>query len=154
MDACRPGRIQPPGGKSDLIAYILVAGIAIAGRAELHPDTRVGNALDHATAGIAPESVDAIATSPTYPYRAFHVVAYREAVRVLKTGAGWWSISWTTIRGGEAQGVHLWHRSTLITIGLEYVTGEAVAARRMGHGKNRASRVAEEWVLVFDKPES
>lgn len=38
--------------------------------ASLHPDTKVGDALDlEGTAGIAPESVDAVATSPTYGNR-------------------------------------------------------------------------------------
>lgn len=37
--------------------------------ADLHPDTRHGNALDLEAADIEPESVDAIATSPTYGNR-------------------------------------------------------------------------------------
>lgn len=51
--------------------------------ADMHPDTLVGNALDLSTAGIAPESVDAIATSPTYGNRmADHHNAQDDSVRL------------------------------------------------------------------------
>jgi DNA modification methylase len=84
-------------------------------------------------------------------YQAFHALAWAECYRVLKPGGMMVVNISDHIRGGEAQGVHLWHAATLGATGFEPVMGIPVATKRHRRGENHEARVGEEWVLVFEK---
>ena len=84
-------------------------------------------------------------------YRRFHALAWGECYRVLKPGGTMVVNISDHIRGGEPQGVHLWHAAMLGRVGFEPVTALPVATKRHRRGENHEARVAEEWVLVFEK---
>lgn len=87
-------------------------------------------------------------------YQAFHVVAWREALRVLRPGGRLIINVSNHIRAGVEVDVAGWHSEACEALGFERIAGERVDTKRMGFGANRDARVDGEVVLVFRKASS
>ena len=87
-------------------------------------------------------------------YREFHLQAWREAARVLRTGGRLVLNISDHIRQGERQHVSSWHVESIISLGLSLVDATRVETPRHREGANAHLRVASELVLAFDKATS
>lgn len=84
-------------------------------------------------------------------YRDFHEQVWAECVRVLKPGGSMILHISDHIRKGQVQHVSQWHRDVLVNLGLTFVEGRELAARRMKFGANRELRVVSEFLYHFKK---
>jgi SAM-dependent methyltransferase len=85
-------------------------------------------------------------------YRRFHRKAWKEAIRVLKPGGIFIVNIGDHIRKHKRVPVSKWHYQTLKKLGLEPVEIKKVTVRKLRHGKNYATRIPFEHVMVFRKP--
>lgn len=85
-------------------------------------------------------------------YRKFHMEAWAEAIRVLRSGGRFVLNIKDHVRGGELQLVSHWHVACLSSRGLSYLTGIAVPTRNLNAGANADLRTSVELVFVFHKP--
>jgi SAM-dependent methyltransferase len=85
-------------------------------------------------------------------YRAFHRLAWQEAVRVLRPGGRFVLNIKDHMRARELQLVSHWHVATLAELGLSYFTGRAVPTPSLRYGANADLRMDHEYVFVMDKP--
>lgn len=85
-------------------------------------------------------------------YRAFHIRAWQESIRVLAPGGSMIVNVSDHIRKSEVQSVVDWHRDTLQGLGLTFWAHERVTTQRMKNGAGAELRVAHESVLVCRKP--
>ncbi len=85
-------------------------------------------------------------------YREFHLQAWNEAVRVLRSGGRFVLNIKDHIRDGVQQPVSAWHVATLTALGLELNAelSQGVPTRHLRQGTN-TERAGQELVLVFDK---
>jgi hypothetical protein len=83
-------------------------------------------------------------------YRAFHILAWTEAIRVLRSGGRFVLNVKDHIRAGKRQYVAGWHVSTLCRLGLDLTFHIEVGTPGMRYGENRDARVPE-MVYVLDK---
>lgn len=84
-------------------------------------------------------------------YRAFHLKAWPEAIRVLRPGGRFVLNIADHIRKGKRQPVSAWHAKCLMDCGLTFVDVIAVSTRKLRQGSNRQFRVDGELVWVFEK---
>lgn len=84
-------------------------------------------------------------------YREFHVMAWKEAVRVLRPGGRLVLNISDHIRQGKRQYVSSWHIETLVSLGMPLADATRVETRRHREGANAHLRVDSELVLAFDK---
>ncbi|HVF12155.1 MAG TPA: methyltransferase domain-containing protein [Actinomycetota bacterium] len=87
-------------------------------------------------------------------YRAFHEVAWEEAVRVLRPGGRFVLNIKDHIRNGERQPVSIWHIKCLERVGLVLADVIPVATRSLRVGANADARMTAELVVVMDKAKS
>lgn len=85
-------------------------------------------------------------------YRAFHVEAWTEAVRVLRPGGRFILNIKDHPRNGKRQYVSRWHHDTLVTLGLTHETIEHIEAAGMRYGANR-ERTKTELIYTFRRPQ-
>jgi hypothetical protein len=85
-------------------------------------------------------------------YRKFHRKAWRESIEVLKPGGLFIVNIGDHIRKHKRVPVSKWHYQTLKKLGLEPVEIKKVTVRKLRHGKNYATRIPFEYVMVFRKP--
>lgn len=85
-------------------------------------------------------------------YRAFHVDAWTEAVRVLRPGGRFVLNIKDHIRAGTYQDVTAFHVDTLTRLGLTITAIRPVATRSLRSGSNGELRVDAELVIALDKP--
>lgn len=83
-------------------------------------------------------------------YRAFHLRAWREALRVMRPGGRFVLNISDHKRGHEVRHVTDFHRWTLQALGLIVVKEKKVCTPRNRFGANRDARVDYEWVIVLD----
>lgn len=84
-------------------------------------------------------------------YRAFHLKAWSEAVRVLRPGGRFVLNIKDHIRDGERQPVSAWHAGVFMDLGLKFIDCIPVVTSHLRQGANGAARVDAELVWVFDK---
>ncbi|HXH58432.1 hypothetical protein [Iamia sp.] len=85
-------------------------------------------------------------------YRAFHLRAWTEAVRVLRPGGLFVINVKDHIRGGDKQEVVAWHLDTVgRTLGLELIALDVVPTRGLMAGQNHDKRTVAEIVATFRK---
>jgi tRNA G10 N-methylase Trm11 len=84
-------------------------------------------------------------------YRAFHIEAWVEVVRVLKPGGRFIINTSNHIRNGAEVDVTGWHHEALGHLGMEQIRIAEVATKRNGNGANRELRCEYETVAVFEK---
>lgn len=84
-------------------------------------------------------------------YREFHDRAYRSILTTLKPGGFFICNVSDHIRKSVVQPVSSWHAACLASNGLTPVEYVPVSTPRMRRGQNHEARVANEWVLVFQK---
>jgi tRNA G10 N-methylase Trm11 len=87
-------------------------------------------------------------------YREFHIMAWREADRVLRPGGRLVLNISDHIRQGKRQHVSSWHAEAIIGLGFRLVDATRVETPRHREGANAHLRVSSELVLAFDKPDS
>jgi hypothetical protein len=80
-------------------------------------------------------------------YRALHLAAWREALRVLRPGGLALVNVRDHVRRGELVPVVLWHRSALAGLGFVIEAVEAVTTRGMRLGANREARADGEAII-------
>ena len=86
-------------------------------------------------------------------YRKLHEKVYVECKRLLKTdGIILINIS-NHIRKGEEIDVVSWHRTALLALGFVVKEEIEIPTPRMGFGANNKLRVANEYILIFQKIE-
>lgn len=86
-------------------------------------------------------------------YREFHADhAWPEAVRVLRPGGFFLLNVSDHIRQDKREHVAIWHRDTLVALGLEELRWKPVGTQRQRHGANGRQRVDSEEVIVLGKP--
>lgn len=86
-------------------------------------------------------------------YRAFHCIAWKEAIRVLRPSGVFIFNCADHIRRGQRQSVTAWHCATLMHQGsLRWEKQRPVATPGMRFGQNGSARVGYEWVILFRKP--
>jgi SAM-dependent methyltransferase len=83
-------------------------------------------------------------------YRAFHLSAWREALRVLRPGGRFVLNVKDHVRGGQRQYVVGWHITVLCRLGLTLLDMVDVEASGMRSGANSEARSPAEWVLTFE----
>jgi SAM-dependent methyltransferase len=83
-------------------------------------------------------------------YRAFHLAAWREALRVLRPGGRFVLNVKDHVRGGQRQYVVGWHITVLCRLGLTLLDMVDVEASGMRSGVNSEARSPAEWVLTFE----
>lgn len=86
-------------------------------------------------------------------YRAFHVAAWREVLRVLRPGGLFLLNVSDHVRGGRTVPVTVWHLGAALGVGFEEA-GRAVTirTRRMRYGANHDKREAVETILRLRRP--
>lgn len=84
-------------------------------------------------------------------YRAFHLKAWTEVVRVLKPGGTFLLNSSDHIRKGQVQRVTDFHVGTLRDLGLKVERTVLIGTGRLLHGQNYQARVDHETVTVLTK---
>ena len=82
-------------------------------------------------------------------YRAFHLRAWCEALRVLRPGGRFVLNVKDHIRGGALQPVSAWHVETLATLGMRQVWRKEIACPGQRCGANGHLRMSTESVLLF-----
>lgn len=80
-------------------------------------------------------------------YKAFHVKAWNEATRVLKSGGVFVLNIKNHIRDGKEQHVTEWHIETLQEIGYEVVDHAKIRTPSMRFGQNGEKRIEHESVI-------
>jgi SAM-dependent methyltransferase len=85
-------------------------------------------------------------------YRADHLKAWTEAVRVLRPGGRFVLNISDHIRNHERQYVTDWHVEALTRLGLREIARKPVPTKRMRYGTNAEARVDAEHVITFEKP--
>jgi hypothetical protein len=83
-------------------------------------------------------------------YRAFHLAAWREAVRVLAPGGRFVLNIKDHLRAGRRQHVAGWHVTELCRLGLRLIDAIEVGSPGMRSGANGEARVPAEMVFVFE----
>jgi SAM-dependent methyltransferase len=84
-------------------------------------------------------------------YRAFHVKAWEEAVRVLKSNGRFILNIKDHIRDGEWQDVAAWHVSTIMALGFTMAAVRPVSTKGVPSGANAEVRSEAELVFAFDR---
>jgi SAM-dependent methyltransferase len=84
-------------------------------------------------------------------YRAFHVKAWEEAVRVLKSNGRFILNIKDHIRDGEWQDVAAWHVSTIMALGFTMAAVRPVSTKGVPSGSNSEVRSEAELVFAFDR---
>jgi hypothetical protein len=86
-------------------------------------------------------------------YRAFHAIAWAEALRVLRVGGLLIVNIKDHVRDGQVQLVSMWHTACITTLGAVYRPdlSRAVTTPSMRAGTNSDLRVAHEYVVAFTK---
>ena len=84
-------------------------------------------------------------------YRDFHRDAWKESVRVLRTGGIFVLNISDHIRKGERQAVTGFHIRALCHLGLDVEDIDMVSTRRMRYGANSDARPIGEYVITFRK---
>jgi SAM-dependent methyltransferase len=84
-------------------------------------------------------------------YRAFHVKAWEEAVRVLKPNGRFILNIKDHIRDGEWQDVAAWHVSTIMALGFTMAAVRPVSTKGVPSGANAEVRSEAELVFAFDR---
>jgi SAM-dependent methyltransferase len=84
-------------------------------------------------------------------YRADHLKAWTEAVRVLRPGGRFVLNISDHIRNHERQYVTDWHVEALTRLGLREIARKPVPTKRMRYGTNAEARVDAEHVITFEK---
>lgn len=82
-------------------------------------------------------------------YRRFHIVAWQEALRVIRPGGLFVLNIKDHVRGGNLQRVPEWHVQTLQALGARLYSAQPIATPGMGFGANRDSRSDFELVIAF-----
>lgn len=82
-------------------------------------------------------------------YREFHVLAYTDALRVLKPAGAFVLNMKDHIRNGERQLVTDWHITALEQLGCRLIEHRKIDCPGMRFGQNHASRVEYESVVKF-----
>jgi hypothetical protein len=87
-------------------------------------------------------------------YRAFHVAAWREAVRVLVPGGRFVLNIKDHLRGGRCRHVAGWHVTALCRLGLRLLDAIEVESPGMRSGANGEARMPAEMAFVFEREAS
>lgn len=87
-------------------------------------------------------------------YRSLHLLAWKEARRVLKPGGLMIVNIKNHIRGGKIQPVAEWHLTTLLYLGFLLEEVRKVKCPGMGFGANADARVPFEHILVLRKEQA
>lgn len=84
-------------------------------------------------------------------YRAFHLKAWEEMVRVLKPNGRFILNIKDHIRDGEWQDVAAWHCSTIMALGFTMASLRPVSTKGVPSGSNAEVRSEAELVIAFDR---
>lgn len=84
-------------------------------------------------------------------YRQFHINAWKECKRVLKTNGKFIINIKDHIRKGVVQEVSEWHFQTLINLGFELLISRKIDVKGNGFGANNEIRLSYEYITLFKK---
>jgi SAM-dependent methyltransferase len=84
-------------------------------------------------------------------YRDFHIIAWREATRVLRPGGAFVLNIKNHIRNGEEKDVTGWHVDTLVSMGYEILEHQRIKTPSMRYGQNSKLRIDNESVIKLRK---
>lgn len=113
-------------------------------------DTSRRNTYRHALGRpLHPENSGQLQWGPRY--RSFHLLAWQEALRVLKPHGGFVLNISDHIRNGQVQEVTDWHVYHLVAMGLRVTSRREVPTPRNRQGANGDARVDHESVITFRK---
>ena len=96
---------------------------------------------------LSPGSAAGLQWGPAY--RHLHIAAWREALRVLRSGGLFVLNIKDHVRGGKLQRVPEWHVQTLQALGARLYSARPIETPGMGFGANRDARAEFELVVTF-----